>query len=307
MKNGYNSVFIDQFNHYSYNKEQIGSDKKIINVVYDYLKKINITQEDIKDIIESLAYQTKGTINIPLYLELITKSYSFANEYKLNEVLNVVKEIHDVYNENSISISLEEYIHDTEENQIKKIFLGKNNKYILKSFKKDVAIQYIADLKFASAINLDKKEYQEFLAYIDDYDNYQETYSPLILFKTYTNVRNSLKGSSKLFWDILFGNEYLVSLNKNNITIKQIFKENEPVKKSPGKEQLNLFNMEENNSETIKDIKTFQINSIYSSNYLPSFKQEKEYIMYYRSLGDNKDSITLPKLKEKNNYNYNVK
>ena len=314
MKYGNTVTFLEHFNHDSYNKGQIGSDKKIITVVYDYLKKINISNEDIQEIISDLAYQTKGTINIPLYLELISKSFGFINEYELETVLTVVKEIHDVYNDNCIGIPLEEFIHDTEETQLKKLFLGKNNKYILKSFKKDVAIKYIADLKFAAAIVLEQKEYQEFLAYIDDYDNYQETYSPLILFKTYMKVRKSLKDTSKLFWDVLFGNEYIVSLNKNNITIKQIFKENiynENEEKLFNTQQLNLFTLEEEpivKKEHSKEVKSFQLSTIYNSKDLPIFDHEKEIIMYFRTLGDNKDMIVLPKLRNnKISYSYNVK
>lgn len=296
--------YIEQFSHDSYSKVQIGNDKKTITVIYDYLSRINISENDIKEIIENIAYLTKGTINIPLYLEILTKSYSFASDYGLNELIKVVKEIHDVYYDNSISIPLEEYIHDTEDVQLKKLFLGHNNKYLLKSFKKDVAIDHIADLKFAAAIVLDKKDYQEFLAYIDDYENYQETYSPLILFKTYMNLRNSLKKETKLFWDVLFGNEYIVSLNKNNITIRQVFKKENKLEQT---QQLNLFSLNnEQPKEISNDIKTFQISTIYSSKDLPTFNQEKEYIMYFRKLGENKDSIILPKLKT-NNYNYNIK
>lgn len=313
MKYGNNVTFLEHFNHDSYNKGQIGSDKKIITVVNDYLCKLNISNEDIKEIISDLAYQTKGTINIPLYLELISKSFGFVDEYELENVLTVVKEIHDVYNDNCVGVSLEEFIHDTEETQLRKLFLGKNNKYILKSFKKDVAIKYIADLKFSAAIVLEQKEYQEFLAYIDDYDNYQETYSPLILFKTYMKVRKSLRDNSKLFWDILFGNEYIVSLNKNNITIRQIFKENlyftDP-KESLNNKQLNLFTYEEPviKKEHSKEVKSFQLSTIYNSKDLPTFDQEKEFIMYFRTLGENKDMIVLPKLRNnKISYTYNVK
>ena len=35
-----------------------------------------------------------------------------------------------------------------------------------------------------------------------------------MMYKNYKKIRKNLKGLSKLFWDLLFGNEYMVALVK---------------------------------------------------------------------------------------------
>ena len=151
-------------------------------------------------------------------------------------------------------------------------------------------------------MTLTQKEYQEFNTYIDNYEKFQDTYSPLIMLKYYFKAREYLKLTIKLFWDILFGNEYLASLNKNNISINQIYDGN-VYKKSETLnhnqiEQLDLFTYKEiKQNYHNKEINTFQISTIYNSGKYPNFESEKDFLMYYRNLTDTRNSLELPKLK----------
>lgn len=301
--------FLTSFNTTSYNISQIGNNKQIIINIYEFLKKLNISKENIDIIIEYIAYFNIDNTNIALYLELLSKSIGFATQYDLKEVIRVIKEIHDIYYDESADILLEEYLHDTQECRIKKLFLNRNNKYLNKAFKSNSVLSYISDLKFATAIVLKSKEYKEFVNYIDNFENYQDSYSPLLVFKTYTKIRKELKEEKRLFWDILFGNEYIVALSKNNILITDIYKENiynKPQKENIENEikQLDIFAYLEENIEkdiiNINDnISTFQICTIYNISNLPEYEEEKDLLMYYEKLLNNKDMIILPKLKGK--------
>lgn len=302
--------FLTSFNTTSYNRSQIGNNKQIIISIYEFLKKLNVSKENIDIIISNIAYFNKDNINIALYLELLSKSIGFATQYDLREVIKVVKEIHDVYYNSSSNILLEEYLHDTSENKIKKLFLSRNNKYLSKSFASKVSLDYVSDLKLASAIALNQKEYKEFIGYIDSFESYQDSYSPLLVFKTYLKVRKSLKEEKRLFWDILFGNEYIVALNKHNMPINEIFKKNiystskrktEDTSKQVSV-QLDLFSyLEESEEEEIltinEDLNSFQLCTIFNSSDLPDYNEEKDLIMYYEKLLNNKNMIVLPKLK----------
>lgn len=299
--------FLTSFNTTSYNISQIGNNKQTIINIYEFLRKLNISQENINIIIENIAYFNIENTNIALYLELLSKSIGYATQYDLREVIQVIREIHDIYYEESADLLLEEYLHDTQENRIKKLFLNRNNKYLNKIFESNLSASFISDLKFASAIALNQKEYKEFINYIDDYKNYQDSYSPLLIFKTYNKVRKELKEEKRLFWDILFGNEYLVALNKHNIPITEIYKQNiyNKKEKKSNKEliQLDIFSYLEEDEEDIininDDIKTFQICTIFNSSDLPDYKEEKDLLIYYEKLLNNKDMIILPKLKNK--------
>ena len=59
----------------------------------------------------------------------------------------------------------------------------------MKNFESELALSYISDLKLASAIALEQKEYKEFIGYIDNFEIYQDSYSPLLVFKTYNKIR----------------------------------------------------------------------------------------------------------------------
>ena len=218
--------YLTSFNINSYNRAQIGNSKQLIITIYEFLNKLNLKKDNIDIIISEIAYLNKDKTNIALYLELLSKSLGFAHTYDLKEVLRTIKSIHDLYFSSSALIPLEEYIHDTSDERIRKLFLNRNSKYLLKSFESNEALIAISDLKLASAITLESKEYKEFLSYIDEFEKFQDYYSPLLVFKTYNKVRKNLKVSKRLFWDILFGNEYVVALTKHNMPTKDIFKKN---------------------------------------------------------------------------------
>lgn len=308
--------FLTSFHNTSYNRCQIGNSKHTIISVYEILNKLNLSEDNISTIINNIAYLNKDNINIPLYLELLSKSIGFATCYDLRDVLKIVKEVHNVYYENSSNIPLEDYLHDTPDTRIRKLFLNRNNRYLIRRFDKEETIAYLADLKLACAISLDSKDYKEFISYIDNFENYQDSYSPLLTFKTYNKIRHNLKDDTQLFWDIFFGNEYIVALNKHNMTVNEIFKKNiftnYKKKKRNSKQmpvQLDLFSyLEENTEEDIitinEDIKSFQICTIYNSSDLPDFDEEKDLLLYYKKLLNNKDSVILPKLKNKNISSY---
>lgn len=310
--------FLTSFNINSYNRTQIGNSKQYIITIYEYLKKLNINATNINLIMSNIAYLNKETTNIALYLELLSKSLGFAHNYDLKEVLKTVKEIHDIYYKNSVLITLEEYIHDTTDERIRKLFLNRNNKYLIKNFESPNSLTAIADLKLACAITLDSKEYKEFLSYIDEFEKFQDFYSPLPLFKTYNKIRKKLKNDKKLFWDILFGNEYVVALTKHNIPVKDIFKKNIYNNVKPNKTQkkapvqLDLFTYLEDtiddSEHIVEDIKSFQLCTIYNSNKLPEFKEEKDLLLYYKNLIKGKETIILPKLKNTKvvSYQYNL-
>lgn len=306
------SKSLSSFNTNSYNRSQIGNKKQTIINIYELLKKLNINSKNIEILIRNIAYLNYEEINIPLYIELLSKSYGFINIYELKDVIKVVKEVHNLYFKSSPNIPLEEYLHDTPETRIKKIFLNRNNKYIMKNFTSPEYLNYISDLKLASAIELNQKEYKEFISYINEYEKYQNTYSPLSIFKTYRRLRKYLKDNSQLFWDIFFGNEYIVGLIKYNIKIEDIYKKNiyHNYQKKSSKEalQLDLFTYQEETIEPeikpLEDLKVIQFYTIYNSN---KFIEEKELLNSYHNLLNSKEKIELPKLKEnKNNYVYNV-
>lgn len=309
--------FLTSFNINSYNRTQIGNSKQLIITIYEFLSKLNLSKSNIDTIISNIAYLNKETTNIALYLELLSKSLGFAHNYDLKDVLKTVKEIHDIYFKSSVLIPLEEYIHDTTDERIRKLFLNRNNKYLMKNFESPEALKAIGDLKFASAIVLDSKEYKEFLSYIDEFEKFQDFYSPLLIFKTYNKVRKELKNEKRLFWDILFGNEYVVALTKHSMPTKDIFKKNiySNYKKKSSKQiavQLDLFSYleeDEEDSEYItEDINSFQLCTIYNSNELPDFEEERDLLLYYMNLIKGKETIILPKLKNNRiaSYQYNL-
>lgn len=307
--------FLMSFNTNSYNRSQIGNSKQLIISIYEFLNKLNLSKDTIDILVSNIAYLNKNDTNIALYLELLSKSLGHIESYDLSEVIKVVKEIHDIYYKSSYKVPLEEYLHDTNENRTKKLFLNRNNKYLIKNFERDTALSYISDLKLASAIALDQKEYKEFIGYIDNFEMYQDSYSPLLTFKTYNIVREELKEEKRLFWDILFGNEYLVALAKHNMPAKDIYKKNIFKKKSKKESvskqvplQLDLFTYEEYDEEPIitigEDINVLQICTIFNSDSLIDFDKEKDLLLYFEKLISNKDMIILPKLKNKRTSTY---
>lgn len=311
--------YLTSFNINSYNRAQIGNSKQLIITIYEFLNKLSLKKDNIDIIISEIAYLNKDKTNIALYLEILSKSLGFAHTYDLKEVLRTIKSIHDLYFSSSALIPLEEYIHDTSDERIRKLFLNRNSKYLLKSFESNEALIAISDLKLASAITLESKEYKEFLSYIDEFEKFQDYYSPLLVFKTYNKVRKNLKVSKRLFWDILFGNEYVVALTKHNMPTKDIFKKNiysnykKKKKSSKGISiQLDLFSDLEDYSEVphyIQDeLSNFQLCTIFNSKDLPDYIDEKDLLLYYLRLVKGKDAISIPKSKKRNisTYQYNL-
>ena len=305
--------FLSHFNSNSYNKKQIGSAKNVIIAIYEHLTKQQISKENVDILIKNIAYLNKDDINIPLFVELLTKSLGYINEYGVETVIKIVKEIHDIYYDNSNEIEMSDYVHESEEERIKELFLDRNNKYLEKDFTNTE--EYINSLKLAAAIKLDQKDYKEFMIYINDFKLFKNTYSPVDMYKTYLKIRTMLKDEKLLFWDILFGNEYIVSLIKNNASIKDMFKANIYNKPKeivePKLVQLDIFSYDEeepsNNMSIKEEIKTLQISTIFNSKKIPELKEDKSLIDFFDSVVDKSENLVLPKLKNKvGKYKYNI-
>lgn len=306
--------FLESYKSESYNKNQIGNNIVIINSIYEFLNKIGISGYNVEQLIRNIAYLNQNSINIPLYLELLSKSLGYLTDYELKDIISVTKEIHDIYYRHSTQISLEEYLHDLNDVRLKKLFLNRNNKYLNKNFSAPEIVDYVTDLKLAAAIALDSKNYKYFINYIDNFEAYKASYSPILMFKQYTKVRKHLKNTTLIFWDILFGNEYIVALNKNNIDIKDIYQKNvfnkSPKPKTKETEnlvQLDLFTYQDEVEEKLtipSEIKSIQICTIYNATYLPNFNKEQDILGYYKNILNSKEMIVLPKLKKESNHQY---
>jgi len=296
--------FLSQFNISSYNRAQIGNDKSLLIKIYDFLKRLNISKEDTELLINNISYLRKEDVNIPLFLEILSRSLGYVEEYTLSTIIKSVIKVHNIYKNEIPEIPLEEYIHLVETDRIRKLFLTKNIDV------KTYNVDYISDLKFAAAIILQQKEYSDFVSYIETNNNTQT----LVGFTTYIKLRKKLDKEPRLYWDLYFGNEYLILLNKINIPFDEIFKERLYRKKK--KEQidpiqLDLFTYEEVEKEELKlqEYALFQINSIYDCNDIPYLENEKELIKYYNNLLEGKEYVVLPKYKgySNNKYIFNTK
>ena len=102
--------FLSNFNSSSYNRSQIGNDRTTIARIYDFLKRLNLSKEDIAELITNISYLRKEELNIPLFLEILSRSLGYINEYKLSTIIKKVKDIHDIYIDTPY-ISIDEYIH----------------------------------------------------------------------------------------------------------------------------------------------------------------------------------------------------
>jgi len=295
--------FLSQFKTDSYNREQIGNNKQLIIKVFEYITKFKVYKKQAETIINNIAYLKKDSVNIPIYLELLSKSIGYLDTYKLKDVIMVVKQLHDIYIESANKIELDEYIHATDDEKTRKLFLTLNNKYLNRSFTNEDVLPYVSNLKFALAVELSGKEYQDFINYIDNFETFQNTYSPLLMYKTYLRVRDSLKDNSKLFWDLLFGNEYMVALVKHNLSIKDIHNKSSYNKNTKDKKVVNYHDSVQ--LEVASNLDKFQIIAIYEDNLLTDYETEKDMLSYYERLEEyKKEKIVLPKLKNKGNYMY---
>lgn len=303
--NGINT-FLSQFNSNSYNRKQIGYDKKLIISIYEYLKSLDLSEETITILINNIAYLNENNIKVPLFLDILSRTLGFISSYELTEIIETVKQIHNMYFDESRDLSLETYLHETEDSRLRKLFLDRNNKYLEKDYNN--LEQYINELKFAAAVELDTKEYKDFVSYINNYELYKDSYSPLIVFKSYIKIREHLNGTTKLFWDTLYGNEYIVAFNKHDLKITDIYKSNiKSVSTSKSTEepiQLDIFTYEDYVQPKIivpENIKIFQISSIYNEVNLPELDSEKDLLAYYKNILNNREVFILPKLKSKEN------
>ena len=305
--------FLSHFNTNSYNRSQIGNNKHLIITIYEYLIKLNVSKETAETLISNIAYLSKDNLNISLYLEILSKSIGYINEYDLKDIIKVTKDIHDIYYKNTAKYDLDDYIHDTNEVRMNKLFLNRNNKYLEKVFENNDVVGYLCDLKLIAAMELEKADYKEFIGFLESFQMYKDNYSPLLVIKTYEKLRSSLKDLTRLFWDIYFGNEYLVALNKNNIQVddiyhKNIFKYNsKPKKELAHPVQLDLFSYQDvskKEPEIKENVDCLQICSIYNTSELPEFEEEQDLLMYYRNLLDDKRVIILPKLKNDKRHTY---
>ena len=267
--------FLSQFNTNSYNREQIGNNKQLIIKIFEYITKFNVYKKQEETIINNIAYLKKDSLNIPIYLELLSKSIGYLDKYKLKDVINVVKQVHDIYNEFAPKVELDEYIHATDDEKTRKLFLTLNNKYINRTFTQEAVLPYVSNLKFALAIELNSKEYQDFINYIDNFEDFQNTYSPIIINQTYLKVRENLKESSKLFWDLFFGNEYMVALVKNNIQIKDIHNKPTNTKQKGSKRKNHYEQLQLDFSESLSK---FQISDIFTRKKIILIKKVNKYL-----------------------------
>ena len=128
-------------------------------------------------------------------------------------------------------------------------------------------------------------------------------------FTLYIKLRRKLNNESRLYWDLYFGTEYIVLLNKANIPFEDIFKKN--LNRRKRKEriepiQLDLFTYEEDTKDELEldNYSIFQFNSMYDSKDIPDLESEKELLSYYNNLIEGKNFVVLPKYKGSSNNKY---
>ena len=299
------NMFLSSFNTQSYNKEQIGNDKAIIINIYEFLKRLNLTEDKITELILHIAFLRKKDVNLPVFLEILSKSLSYDTVYDLKDILDISYRVHNLYEDNLVDLT--DYVHETNDYRLKDLFLY-NNKYIAKRFYEEETLGYIDELKLAAAIELDKNEYKDFTDVVNNIE--KKLYSPITNLNTYLRIRPNITGLSKLFWDIFFGNEYLVALVKNNLNVAEIYEKNftatvEKPKKAQEPVQLDIFTYQDDEEPKLfEDVNAYQISYIFESGKLPQLELEKDIIDYYKSLLENKQSIVLPKINDKKYTSY---
>ena len=69
--------------------------------------------------------------------------------------------------------------------------------------------------------------------------------------------------------------------------------------------QLDLFSYQEDQEPVVNEnINYLQVCSIYNMSELPEFEEEKDLLMYYKNLLEDKEIIILPKLKSSTKQTY---
>ena len=303
------SKFLKDFNTETYNTEQIGNNKQTLSKLYNAFVEMKIPKNYIEQILLELSFYSKNNLNITLLIEIISKSLGYIEKYDIEDIVQTCKQIHDIYYRTTTKMSLEKYLSDSEDERVSKLFSNHCAKDINLGY--NVEPPHMADLKFAAAIELNQSEYQELVSYLENYN--ENNNAPLNNFQLYQKVRNSLKSQCKLFWDILFAYEFIITLTKNNISLKSLYPNNvldtqqmqsiEDIKIV----QLDLFSYKEAEERPVITSDILQLSTIYNSNFT-TYKTETDLLSFYLTLSNMEQSLYLPKLKQtKTNYLYNFK
>ena len=289
--------FLNNFDFNKYSVDLLGSDKKSITKVFEYLVKQDMDKPLIKAIINHIATYSRDNINIPLFLCLLSVSLGYMPEYNLDLVLSTVKNVHDIYCNSAPKIDFDEFAHLKEDEMLWRVFVI-NGKVIPRLFN-DTDFNYINDLKFSCAVNLQNNEYQAFVNNIYENDNDQ-----LVMFNIYKGLRMNISKVNRIYWDIIFGINYLLTLDKYDVDVNKIYSGTSKARLENERDyiQLDIFNYKDFD-KTDNKYKVFQINNCYNNLDIPKLDENK-LISFYRSLVENKDFVFLPKYKEHNNYNY---
>ena len=198
----------------NYLETQLGSNEDKVTRIKQYLKKLKISYTLRESIMDFLAYQNEEDINCALYLDIFSKAINFIDTMELNTLLNIIKNVHDVY-QNVADIKLNIFMNMSQDEIIEKLYIGTD---IKKEFNTDITEQYLNNLRFTAAINLDNKEYRNLF---NSFTN-NITYSAHYIFNLYKRLRKNLDLETLTFFDIYFANEYLIELHKINISISEI-------------------------------------------------------------------------------------
>ena len=198
----------------NYNETQLGSNEDKISRIKQYLKKLKITYTRRETIIDFLSFQLEEDINCALFLDILSKSLNFIDTMELNDLLKVIKNVHDIY-ENVTDLNLNEFINLSQDEAIDRLYIGSE---IKRSFEKESLDQYLNNLRFTAAINLNNKEYRNLFNSLSN----NITYSAHYIFNLYKQLRKNLDLETLTFFDIYFANEYLIELHKININISEI-------------------------------------------------------------------------------------
>jgi hypothetical protein len=198
----------------NYNETQLGSNEDKISRIKQYLKKLKMTYTRRETIIDYLSFQIEEDINCALYLDILSKSLNFIDTMELNDLLRVIKSVHDIY-ENVTDLNLNEFINLSQDEVIDRLYIGSE---IKRSFVTEELEQYLNNLRFTAAINLSNKEYKNLFNSLSN----NITYSAHYIFNLYKQLRKNLDLETLTFFDIYFANEYLIELHKININISEI-------------------------------------------------------------------------------------
>lgn len=199
----------------NYNKSQIGSNEDKILRIKRYLKKIKVSYISREKIISFISYQKQDTFIIAAYLDLLSRSLTYFDSIDTMSLLEIIKDVHDVY-QNLVDINLNEFYYLKSDEIIEKLYIDKN---VTKSFATTNHLNYLNELRFIAAIHLNNKEYRNLF---NSLTNSNIAYSAHYQFELYKKLRTSLSLKTKLFFDIYFANEYLIELHKVKITMNKI-------------------------------------------------------------------------------------